>query len=160
MPSFLSCWNGTQGSVHARRARHQLNYISHPRYFVLKRKSGAMTRDGVTEKLHWVNCCLQIMQTIWCWRERPQSWACTRVSTQSPGCWLASGCHRVVQGTSCTANCNELWESFLQTGEGNGAKNPLPFFSGAGQKLVLQALSTGGFWWSRQLEEGRPCCMQ
>lgn len=32
--------------------------------------------------------------------------------------------------------------------------------SGAGQKLVLQACSTGGFWWSGQLAAGRPCCTQ
>lgn len=36
----------------------------------------------------------------------------------------------------------------------------LPLLSGAGQKLVLQACSTGGFWWSGQLAAGRPCCTQ
>ena len=37
---------------------------------------------------------------------------------------------------------------------------PLPLLAGAGQKLVLQARSTGGFCRSRQREEGRPCWTQ
>lgn len=61
--------------------------------------------------------------------------------------WLlvGTGDQRVVQSTRCTTSYNELWKSFRKTDEIDGEKDPLPLFSGAGQKLVLQALSTGGF---------------
>lgn len=65
---------------------------------------------------------------------------------RSHGCCWGQGATELCEAQAAQpTSYNELWKSFLKTGEVGGAKDPLPLFSGAGQKLVLQALSTGGF---------------